>query len=183
MGMEPLTKSVSGDWKDVSGKDVRIVKLAKGDRLDLGAGAFAEVLLSPFDGAVGAVADDRCLVFMMYWKEWKILWLSDAGRLSEAAMLASGTDLKADVIVAGLHETDFSLTPEFLEAVNPKIIVTGRPAGCEMDSVREIQREKWTGRGIRVLDQNQTGGLTVTAADGSLVFSGYVDGSQTVLDR
>jgi len=182
MGMEPLTKSVSGDWKEVSGKDVRIVKLAKGDRLDLGAGAFAEVLLSPFDGTVGAVADDRCLVLMMHWKEWKILWLSDAGRLSEAAMLSSGTDLKANVIVAGLHETDFSLTPEFLEAVNPKIIVTGRPAGCEMDSVREIQREKWRKKGILVLDQNQTGGLTVNADDG-LVFSGYVDGSKTVLGR
>ncbi len=163
---------------------MQTLRVGKGDTLDLGGGAFCEVLLSPLDGDLGSVADDHCLVLMMRWKTWKLLWLSDAGRLSEEAMLASGTDLKADVIVAGQHETDFSLTPDFLDAVSPRLIVTGRPAGSEMDAIREMQRKKWRKQGIRILDQEKTGGITVIArTDGSLVFEGFLDESETLLKR
>ena len=184
MGVEPLKRSSASDWSDVSKTGLRILKLAKGDRLDFGNGAFAEILLTSAHSAGGGTADDRCLVFMMHWKGCKILWVSDAGRSSEVEMLVSGVGLKADVIIAGLHETDFSLTPEFIEAVAPSIIVTGRPAGSVRDHEREGQREGWLAQGIRLLDQNQTGGLTVTPeGDDELIFSGYVDGSETILKR
>ncbi len=184
MGMRPASGSISAGWEDFSGAGVRAVELVKGNTFQLGGGARCEVLLSPLDAAVGSIADDQCLVFMMHWKGWKILWLSDAGRLSEAAMLASGTDLTADIIIAGQHETDFSITPDFLEAVSPQLIVTGSPAGCEMDVIRDIQREKWLKQGISLLDQQDTGGLTVTpGADGSLVFKGFVDDSEMILKR
>ena len=184
MGMEATSGSVAAAWKGLSDPEVKLVKLAKGSTFQLGGGAWCEVLLSPAMGSVGSVADDRCLVFMMHWKGWKILWLGDAGRLSEAAMLASGTNLKADVIIAGQHETDFSITPDFLEAVDPQLIVTGRAAGSEMDAMRDIQREKWQKTGIRLLNQQETGGLTGTPGDdGSLIFRGFVDGSETILKR
>ena len=184
MGMTPAPGSVAADWKGFSDGGVNLVNLVKGDTFELGGGVICEVLLSSLDGKIGSISDDRCLVFMMHWKGWKILWLGDAGRLSEAAMLASGVGLNADVIIAGLHETDFSLTPDFLEAVDPQAIVIGRSAGCGMDSIRSMQRGKWEKKGIRVFLQQETGGLTVTpGTDGSLVFDGFFDGSETVLRR
>ncbi len=184
MGMESASGSVAADWESFSDGKVNIMSLAKGDTFDLGGGAYCEVLLSPWDGHLGSIADDRCLIFMMHWKGWKILWSGDAGRLSEAALLSSGTNLKADIIIAGLHETDFSLTPGFLEAVDPQAIVTGRAAGCGMDTIRDIQRKKWAESGIREFYQQHTGGLTIKSGDnGTLVFEGFVDGSETVLRR
>jgi len=182
MGMDPAPGSVAAAWKGFSDPETDVVKLTEGATFPLGGGAFAEVLFSPPMSRPGSLADDRCLVFMLHWKGWKILWTGDSGRLAEAAMLSSGADLKADVIVTGLHESDFSLTPKFLEAVSPNIIITGRPSGCGMDYTREIQLEKWRKQGIRVLSQEQTGGLTVTPSPaGGLLFQGYVDGSETVL--
>ncbi len=183
MGMEPAPGSVAADWRNFSDREVNVIAFAEGDTFDLGGGAVGEVLLSPRDGKLGSIADDRCLVFMMHWKGWKILWTGDAGRVSENALLASGRELSADVIIAGLHETDFSLTPDFLEAVNPQAIVTGRAAGCGMDSIRDIQRKKWARSGIREFHQEETGGLTVThTEDGGLLFRGFADGSEAELE-
>lgn len=184
MGMVHAPGSIAAGWKSFSDDGVNLVFPVQGDRFEFGGGAFGEILLSPVDRKLGSIADDRCVVFMMYWKGWKILFLGDAGRLSEVAMLASGTDLKADVIIAGLHETDFSLTPDFLKAVDPQLVVISRSAGCGMDYIRVIQRKRWEKKGIRVLSQQETGGLTVTAGgNGALVFRGFADGSQTVIKR
>lgn len=182
MGTGPASGSVAVDWKNFSDQEVDVVQLARGDTFALGGDAFGEVLFPPLGASPGSLADDHCLVFMMHWKGWKILWLGDAGRFSETAMLASGADLKADALVAGIHETDFSLTPEFLEAVDPQVIVTGRAAGSKMDSNRAVQLVKHEKKGIRILHQNETGGLTVTMSPGGkMVFAGYLDGSKVRL--
>ena len=182
MGVDLAGSELASGWKKLSSGGVRQAFLRKGDRFKLGGGAYGEVLHSAADGQASSLTDDQCLVFMMHWKGWKILWTSDAGRHAEAAMLASGTDLKADAIIAGIHETDFSLTPDFLEKVDPELIVIGSPASSEMDTSRTIQQGKWRKKGIRVLAMEQTGGITVTCEEG-LVFSGYFDGSRTVLKR
>lgn len=51
-----------------------------------------------------------------------------------------------------------------------------------MIGYRETQRKSWDKKGIRVINQTQTGGLTVTVlASGELVIKGYADGSETVI--
>lgn len=182
-GMIPNPGSTARTWEEDT-KGVRFLKPKKGDRLDLGNGAYAEILLSPHDDFVGSLADDRTLVFMMHWKDWKILWLGDAGRLSEQAMLESGVDLKADAIVAGLHESDISLTQNFVRVVEPKLIVIPRRAGIEMDGFRGRQRRLWEKEGVKTIDQAVAGGLTVSIdLWGNLEFEGFVDRSKLSLTR
>lgn len=66
---------------------------------------------------------------MIHWQTWRILWLGDAGRLSEQKLLEYNIDLKADLIVAGLHQSDYSLTKPFIDAVAPQaIIIPASPA-------------------------------------------------------
>jgi competence protein ComEC len=152
--------------------------------MELGNGARAEVLLSPHDQAVGTVADDRCLVFMIHWNGWKLLWLGDAGRLSEQVLLESGIDLKADLIVAGLHQSDFSLTKDFIDAVAPQTIIVPRLAGSKMDIPRLEQMERLGKNSIHIIDRQQTGGLTLTIDEkGQLVIDGCLDKSSFTLKR
>jgi competence protein ComEC len=181
-GMTPVRGSVSELWADFDAQGVRVFHPEKGDLLDFGGGSWGEVLLSVADGYVGSLADDRAMVVRIHWEGWKILWVGDAGRQGEERLLASGADLTSDVIVAGIHESDLSLTDPFVSAVNPQAIVVARPAGCEMDEHRGFQKKSWRKIGIRVIDQTETGGLTMTAGSGGeLILQGFADGSETRL--
>lgn len=184
-GMVVAPGSTAQEWEEDS-QGINFTKPKKGERLDLGNGSYAEILLSPHDGSVGSLADDRSMVFMMHWGGWKILWLGDAGRLSEVEMLESGVDLRADVIVAGLHESDLSLTEHFVREVNPQVIVIPRSSATEMnmEAFRGRQRRLWEKAGVKTIDQAVTGGLTVTLGlGGSLVLAGFADGSEWKLGR
>lgn len=182
LGMDHTSGSVAAEWEETD-SEIRLIRTQRDSVFDFGNGVQAKVLLSPHDQAVGSVADDRCLVFMIHWKGWKLLWLGDAGRLSEQALLESGTDLKADLIVAGLHQSDFSLTPEFLEAVAPQAIILPRLAGSPMDAPRLAQLESWRNNApFQIIDRQQTGGLTLTMDEkGQLVIDGFLDKSSISL--
>ena len=172
-GMTGSQGSVAQKWARLGAETIRISEPRRGDLLDFGAGAWGEILLSPADGLLGSVADDKSLVFRLHWRDRKILFTGDAGRLSEQALLESGIDLRADVIVAGLHESELSLTEAFVAAVNPQVIVIPRPAGCEMDLYRTSLEKWWRKEGVEVIDQMETGGLTVTVGEeGELLFQG-----------
>ena len=183
-GMVPAQGSVSAEWKNFRAGGVRVFHPGKGEVLDLGGGAWGEILFSASDGNPGSLADDRALIVRLHWKGWKILFTGDAGRPSEEALLESGTDLASDVIVAGLHESDFSLTELFVTAVKPQAIIVASPAGSEMDGHREFQKKSWGKNGMRLIDQSRAGGLTVTLSGaGELIIRGYADGSELVIKK
>lgn len=183
-GMVPTPGSVAAAWADFRSDRIRMLHPGKGGRLDYGGGAWVEVLLSPADGQLGSLADDRAMVVRLHWKGWKILFTGDAGRLTEKALLESGADLASDVIVAGLHKSDLSLTAPFVAAVNPQAIVVAAPAGSEMDRLRVSQAKSWEKNQIIRIDQARTGGLTVTLSpSGDLLLQGFADGSETLLHK
>jgi len=183
LGMDRTEGSVAASWEKLGGPEMKIIRPRAGDLLDFGNGVEAEVLLSPHDIPVGSVADDRSMILMLHWRDWKILWLGDAGRRSEHELLTSGIDLRADLIVAGFHETDFSLTNSFLAAVEPQAIILPRLPGSQMDLPRTAQSEKWIKEPFAIIDRQETGGLTLTIGeDDELVIAGFLDGSETRLE-
>lgn len=182
LGMPPTHHSVSKDWEE-SIENIHLIRPNQGEMLEFGNDTYAKILLSPHDQSVGTVADDRCLVFMIHWKNWKILWLGDAGRLSEQALLQNGTDLKADIIVAGLHQSDLSLTQGFIDAVKPQAIIIPRIAGSKMDGPRLERIEHLRHSDIQIIDRQKTGGLTLAIEEEALVISGHLDRSSTLLRK
>lgn len=183
-GMAPAQGSIAAELTDSQANGIRLFHPQKKDLLDFGGGAWAEVLLSPKNGNLGSLADDRAMVLRLHWKGWKILFTGDAGRLSEEALLTSNTDLAADLIVAGLHESDFSLTIPFIAAVNPQAIIIASPAGSEMDRLRDYQKKAWEQKEILILDLQRTGGLTMTLSmDGDLIVQGFADKSEAILSK
>jgi hypothetical protein len=106
--------------------------------LRLPDGATLEVLHAPDPLAHNALADDRVAVFRLHWRGWKILFTSDAGMGAELRMLDNLTDVAADVIIAGRHRTDLSLCDRFLDAVNPRAIITSNAPYPESEAVAPL---------------------------------------------
>jgi beta-lactamase superfamily II metal-dependent hydrolase len=90
-----------------------------------------------------------------------VLLMSDAGFFTEQWLLANEPDLRADVLVMGWHDKDFSGTPDFLSKVQPHVVVcTEPPFGAPPEKFTE-----WASpleqKGVRVFPQQQCGAVQI----------------------
>ena len=153
-----------------------------GERYDISPDAWLEVLHVPDPLDWSLLADERVMVTRLHWRGWRILFMSDAGMTTERAMMASGRDLVADLIVAGRHGHDASLGDDFLAAVRPRAIVAGHADYPPEERVPEAWIEACERSGIRVFHQGRCGAVTaVPGKDGALELSGFLDGSDVNL--
>ena len=96
---------------------------ARGQSIDLGGGARIEVI-GP-DGALGTQADpnDASTVLRLVMGEVSFLLTGDIEADGEAALVRSGTDLRATVLKVARHGSGTSTTEAFLSRVAPAIDV------------------------------------------------------------
>lgn len=145
--------------------------------------ATLEVLLTPDPDAQNTIADDRVAVFRLHWRGWRILFTNDAGLRTERALLETGKDVGADLIIAGRHRSDLSLGDPFLNAVDPLAIVASNGNHPPSERLPESTSAYWKSRGIAVFDQAKTGGVTVRIdEEGNLRISGFL-GQEAVLRK
>ncbi len=97
------------------------------------------------------------------------LLVGDIEALQEARLVASGRNLKADVLLMPHHGSKTSSTPEFLDAVRPQVALAqagyrnrfGHPAPAVLERYRE--------RGIRVVDSPRCGAATWSTASPDVI--------------
>lgn len=72
--------------------------------------------------------NDNSLVFRVEYGTFAMLFTGDAGEATENRLLASASDLHADVLKVGHHGSAYGTTPEFVRAVAPHdaIVSVGR---------------------------------------------------------
>lgn len=140
--------------------------LRHGDVIALkGSQGFAgtALVLFPTDDVWPRRADDRTLVLRIDLGPHRLLWCNDAGFLAEKKILElsrSGgkpEDLRCSVIIRNQHASDFSLLPEFLDAVQPQLIITSSDTFPAEQKLSPQTLEDCAARGIRILDQELTG--------------------------
>ena len=134
--------------------------LTAGQRFLLDDGVRLEVLFPPVTWQAGA-ADDRATVLRLDYQGFRLLFTGDAGFLTEKALLASGMDLRADVLVMGRHGSDFCGLPDFIRAVHPGALVCSNSRFPESERAPESWRERIKGMGITLFDQATTGAVTL----------------------
>jgi competence protein ComEC len=145
-------------------------------------GASLEILHAPDPLAVNALADDRVAVFRLHWRGWKLLLTSDAGMGTERKLLDAGLDLSADLIIAGRHRTDLTLCDAFLNAVNPQAIMASNAPFPVEEKLDPGTVDYWKSRSIQVVDQAESGGVTVRVDDaGNLRIEGFLCATPVVL--
>ncbi len=72
--------------------------------------------------------NENSVVVMLAYREFRMLFMGDAGFAAEQRLLESGADLRADVLKVGHHGSAYSSAPGFAVAVHPKyaLISVGR---------------------------------------------------------
>jgi len=178
----PVEKSLSPAYRRWLGEapaaGVKLLQAAQVRSVPMPDGARLEVIHCPDPQALQTIADDRVAIYRLHWRGWKILIINDGGHAAESAILRAGTEVSADLIVAGRHSREASLGDDFLEAVKPRAIIASNAPFPPEERLPPRQAGYWRSRGIHVLDQRQTGAVTLRVdGSGAMVVEGFVDGS------
>ena len=108
-----------------------------------------------------SLANDRGLVAKLELGGLRVLWMADAGFITETALVDRLEDLRCDVLIRGAHETDVHGTWSFLEAAAPSVILTaGSDRSPELNlppSVKQYAAQK----GVRLLVLPECGEVTL----------------------
>jgi competence protein ComEC len=134
---------------------------AAGGEFDLSRDVTARVLFPPAKHR-SSVADDQTLVAQLVVRDtWRVLLMSDSGEATERMLLASGEDLRSDIIIKGQHRSGRSGTAEFLDGVSPRAIVASSPRFPENERVKDDWAQMVAARGITLFRQDETGAVTL----------------------
>jgi competence protein ComEC len=147
-------------------RNIPLVALRAGQRITLSRSKLDENLvlqvLAPAKGNDERLADDRSLVLRTKVGEFTLLHTFDSGFHTERDLLRSGVDLSADIWIRGQHVESPSGSPEFLDAINPKIVISSHskfPASQRvLDAFRDLLKERKT----RLITTDETGVVTMT---------------------
>ena len=138
--------------------------LAHGETLDLtpgaaGTGRAHARVLYPLPDVWPRRADDRTLILGIEVMGHRILWVNDAGFVAEKALLrtVAPADLRCEIIIRNQHAADFSLLPEFLDAVQPRLVITSSDSFPPEQKLPRRVIEQCAARNIRLLDQELHG--------------------------
>ncbi len=145
---------------------VPIVTVRRGQKLDFRDGVVADVLNPPG----GDVPPDRAhadnngsLVVRVREGETAVMLTGDAEEPAEQDIIASGLDLRADVLKLGHHGSRTSSSEEFLDAVHPKLAIVSAGIRNQFGHPHPEVLQRLATRGIRVLRTDLDGAITITS--------------------
>ncbi len=134
-----------------------------------------QVIVEKGEEAASANGDNlnnASIVIKMIYQESSVLFTGDLEIAGEAGLLASGQDLKADLLKAGHHGSDTASSQEFLAKVSPKYAVmqVGQDNKFGLPDLRVINR--LTRQGVQIFRNDQQGDLIFTFDGKNIIFKG-----------
>jgi beta-lactamase superfamily II metal-dependent hydrolase len=85
--------------------------------------------------------------------------MSDSGQTTEDRLLDHQIDVRSDIIIKGQHNSEPSATAKFLDAVQPRVIITTSRPFSENERVKDEWVQMVTARGIKLFRQDETGAI------------------------
>ncbi len=147
-----------------------------GDQVRISQSATMRVLYPP-SGILRDTADDKALVVRLDAGSARILFLSDSGPPTlEWLMQNAAPELRADIVIKGMHRSGISMDTAFVDAVRPKMIVTTASHFPENEPVNEEWIRLMEARGIRVFRQDLSGAVTIKLYPSHFEATGFFDG-------
>ena len=131
-----------------------------GDCLSLAKGVTARVLYPPTDLKV-RVLDDKSMVLQIRAGPFRVLLMSGAGYLTERWLLENKCDLQSDILIKGRHPSDLSGTRDFIEAVQPRVLVYASSGFAANPGVSEAWMRDLMADGVQLFPQNSTGAVRI----------------------
>lgn len=122
--LEPGTTNKSDTYatleKEISDKKIKKVTAQRGQVIDLGGGAYLQVLFPDRDIS-GLPSNDGSLVMKLVYGETSVMLQGDSTAKIEDYLLTLGTTtLKSTILKAGHHGSRTSSTEEYVRVVDPE---------------------------------------------------------------
>lgn len=166
--------------KSIKAKNVEKIVPKLKDEFTLGDATF-EIVGPTYESDYGSELNNYSRVIKFKFGNNTFLLTGDAEEKSEQDMLASGIDLKCDLIKIGHHGSTSSTTEEFLNAVNPKyaVISVGKDNKHNLPDGRVMNMLK--NYNIPVYRTDESGTIIVTS-DGNKITLNKQPGTYNYID-
>ncbi len=148
-------------------RGVEVQRVARGDVIDLG-GMTAEVLHPPSDWDGGD--NDGSVALRIAWEGVRAVLAGDVEAPAEAVL--ARLDVAADVLKVPHHGSRTSTTPEFLDAVAPRLAVISTGGRTGREAVDPGVLTRLEARGMPVFRTDRDGAVTVRAEEGQVTVTG-----------
>jgi len=150
--------------------------LFAGENFNLTPDVNGRILFPPRQFAASTADDETLVVQLSIAPATKILFMSDSGHSTENAILASGADLRSDVLVKGQHHSGKSGCDRFLDAVRPQLIIATSRDFPESERISDEWAEHVRARGIKLFRQDETGAVQFHFGEREWKARAYVTG-------
>lgn len=145
---------------------VEPVRALRGMRLELGEGAYAEVL-APVGDVTHADTNAGSIVMRLVYGETEFLLTGDALLSVENAVLSSKQSVQADVLQAGHHGSHTSTSARWLTAVAPSLVVISAGKDNSYGHPHREVLERIAASGVRMLTTMD--GTVMLESDGTTI--------------
>ena len=135
-----------------------------------------EILWPPVDLPSNTAVNDTSLVIRLSYANHSVLLTGDIDQHAQERLLASGTDLHADVLFLPHHGSVNSATAQFVQAVRPQYVIRSgaRRAGKMHEALGRIVT------GYRYFDTAQDGAITITLGAQELSVQSFLSPDRAV---
>jgi len=153
---------------------VPVERVGAGDVLRLGS-VSAEVLWPPPSADADApYRNNDGLVLRIRYGERSFLFMADIEKETEAALLKSNLNLRADVIKVAHHGSRTSSTQPFVDAARPSMAIISVGRDSIFGHPHKEVIERWQASGAQVMTTGQRGTISVVCDGGELSVSTFV---------
>ena len=112
---------------------VPVKLITTGETIDFGGGITAYICGSATAGSRNRDLNGHSLVFKLVYKEFTALFTGDCSFVQERAILATGYDLKCDLLKVGHHAGAGSTGEAWLDAISPQVAIACMPQWLSLD--------------------------------------------------
>lgn len=151
-------------------------------RIELGPRGTATVLY-PGSRDRHDKSDDRALVLMMELEGLRVLWLGDAGFITEKTLLERKTCLECDILIRSHHGSDPSGLTELLMAARPGVMVCSNDRQHVENQLPQRVRDYCAANGVALFDLETCGSVGVAFGNGGATLSAFRNGQSATLRR
>lgn len=99
-----------------------------------------------------------------------MLLTGDAEELAENEIIATGYDIRADILKAGHHGSDTSNSEEFIKAVNPQYVVISCKIGNTYGHPKKDIMKRFEETNIAVYRTDESGSIVMTTDGKNISF-------------
>ena len=171
--LEPGTSNVSGIYKtledEIKNKNIPKIIALRGQIIDLGGGAFLEVLFPDRDIS-GLGANDGSLVMRLVYGETSVMFQGDSTVKIEDYLVSLGGNLDSDILKTGHHGSKTSTGENYIEAVSPEWAVISAGQGNSYGHPHKETLETLNKEKVKILGTYELGRIVFKSDGKQFVF-------------